>query len=377
MGMAMITVEALAAGEGDCLWVEWDDGPRRRRMLIDGGTPAAGRALAERFARQPVAERDFELAVCTHIDEDHIGGLLALLAEPPEGFATGDLWFNGYDHLVPADLLGKASGEKLAALVRQTGIPWNAATGGRAIVVPSGEGEPPVVRLPGLTLTLLSPTWDRLARLRADWETWKARQKAKEEPRPRDLLGQPVRPLSIPWHELARDYTPDQSPANGASIAFCAEHADGSRVLFGGDAHAEVLAETVRRIERAGRYRIDLCKVPHHGSAHNVSPGLLEVLDCDQWLVSTDGGKRLMRGREATYRPGEGSHPSLRTMARLILAAPRPTIWFNHRTPSTERYADGFLALTLGFRAEYPPRGTAGITVMAAPGTVIQVPPRP
>lgn len=373
----MITVEALAAGEGDCLWVEWDDGPRRRRMLIDGGTPAAGRSLAERFARQPVAERDFELVVCTHIDEDHIGGLLALLAAPPDGFTAGDLWFNGYDQLVPDDLLGQASGERLAAVVRQTRIPWNAATRGGAIVVPSGAGEAPVIRLPGLTLTLLSPTWDRLARLRTDWEAWRARQQAREEPRPRDLLGEAARPRPIPWHELARDYTPDQSPANGASIAFCAEHADGSRVLFGGDAHAEVLAGTLRRIQRTGRYRVDLCKVPHHGSAHNVSPGLLEVLDCDQWLVSTDGGKRLTRGREAAYRSGEGSHPSLRTMARLILAAPRPTIWFNHRVPSTERYADGFAALTLGFQAEYPPPGAAGITVMAGPGTVVQVPPRP
>jgi hypothetical protein len=372
----VITVEALPAAEGDCLWVEWDDGPRYRRMLIDGGTAAAGRALAERIACQPVGRRDFELVVCTHIDGDHIDGLLTLLTAPPEGFAVRDLWFNGYDHLVPPDLLGKPSGERLAALLRQTGIPWNAAMRGRAVVVSPGGDRPPIFRLPGLTLTLLSPTWDGLARLRSSWDEWKARQEARQEPpSPPDLLGGLTGRRQVPWHELAREYTPDKSPANGSCIAFCAEHAvDGSRVLFGADAHAEVLVESLRRLQSSGRYRVDLCKVPHHGSAHNVSPDLVDLLDCDQWLVCTDGW-RAVAGSEAAYRPGEGSHPSLHAMARLILAAPRPTIWFNYRIPSTERYEDGFLSLELGFSAEYPQPGTAGIAVMVDSGGVARLPP--
>ncbi|WP_326643665.1 MBL fold metallo-hydrolase [Nonomuraea fuscirosea] len=363
----MIRVEALPAGEGDCLWVEWDDSGRRRRMLIDGGTPAARQALTARFARQPSGERDFELVVCTHIDDDHIGGLLDLLDSPPDGFTTRDLWFNGYDQLVPPDLLGKPRAERFAALLAATGIPWNAAAGGRAIAVPASDSPPPVFRLPGLTLTLLSPTWERLERLRTNWDKWRAEQRARQAPEPpADLLGSRAR---IPWRELARDYTADTSPANGASIAFCAEHAGGGRVLFGADAHAEVLVESLRRLRPGGRHRIDLCKVPHHGSAHNLSPALLAAIECDQWLIATDGWRQV-RGKEARYRPGEGCHPSLPTMARLILAAPRPTFWFNYRVASTERYADAYLALQLGFRAEHPPPGSAGIAVMVGPGTV-------
>ncbi|MEU4154208.1 MBL fold metallo-hydrolase [Streptomyces sp. NPDC026659] len=377
----MITVEALPARAGDCLWVEWDDGARRRRMLIDGGTVRAGSALAERFARQPVGARDFELVVCTHLDDDHIGGLLSLLTSPPEGFGTRDVWFNGHHHLLPPDLLGMPKAERLTALLARTGTPWNAAVGGRAVTVPADEAAPlPVVELPGLTLTLLSPTWERLAALREDWDVWRAeqRQKAADTPvAPPDLLGPPSSAEEIPWHRLALDYRPDPAPGNGSSIAFCAEHTgDGSRVLFTGDAHAEVLAGSLRRLAPDGRYRVDLCKVSHHGSAHNTSPGLLSVLDCDQWLISTDGGS-LVRGTEARYRPGEGSHPSLRAMARLVLGSRWPTLWFNHRVPSTERYDDGFLQQRLGYRARYPHRGTSGIGLVVGPGTVSRAaPPR-
>ncbi|MFI5680238.1 ComEC/Rec2 family competence protein [Streptomyces cellulosae] len=377
----MITVEALPALAGDCLWVEWDDGDRRRRMLIDGGTVRAGSALAERFARQPVDARDFELVVCTHLDDDHIGGLLGLLASPPEGFSTQDVWFNGHHHLLPPDLLGMPRAEQLTALLTEAGTPWNTATGGRSLVVPADETAPlPVIELPGLTLTLLSPTRERLAALRDSWDAWKAEQRQRagaQRPAPPDLLG-PSQPVAeIDWHRLALDYTPDKAPGNGSSIAFCAEHtADGSRVLFTGDAHAEVLVAALRRLSPDGCYRADLCKVPHHGSAHNTSPELLDVLDCDQWLITTDGGPAV-RGAEAEYRPGEGSHPSLRTMARLILGSRWPTLWFNHRVPSTERYDDGFLQHRLGFRARYPPRGAKGIELVVGPGTVSRAaPPR-
>src|SRR5690606_40030646 len=97
------------------------------------------------------------------------------------------------------------------------------------------------------------------------------------------------------------------------------------------------------------------------------------LLDCDQWLITTDGG-RPVRGEEARYRPGEGAHPSLRTMSRLAHAAQWPTLWFNHRVPSTERYAGAFLQQELGYSAQYPPHGTQGITLTVGPGTVRRTP---
>jgi beta-lactamase superfamily II metal-dependent hydrolase len=70
------------------------------------------------------------------------------------------------------------------------------------------------------------------------------------------------------------------------------EHADGGRALLGADAKAEVLAGGLSRIQSSGRVRVDLCKLPHHGSKANLSPELLRMLDCREWLISTsDAGQ--------------------------------------------------------------------------------------
>jgi len=118
----MILLEALPADDGDCLWIEWPDAHgATHRMLVDGGRGSPRQippGLADRLARQPEDQRTFDLVVCTHIDVDHIGGLLALAGDPPAGFRAADVWFNGRRHL---DLLGPAQGDTLSdALTRHS-----------------------------------------------------------------------------------------------------------------------------------------------------------------------------------------------------------------------------------------------------------------
>ncbi|MEU3986400.1 MBL fold metallo-hydrolase [Streptomyces sp. NPDC026672] len=378
----MIRVEALPAAEGDCLWVEWTHGGRPHRMLIDGGSRRRARlpeGLADRLRRQPVHDRRFDLVVCTHVDTDHIGGLLSLFTRPPDGFHADEVWFNCRDHLLPADLLGPRQGDRLAALLRERGADWNRRAEGRAVVVPD-DGTPPVFDLPGLTLTLLSPTREGLDKLRDAWP------EPTPGPRPRDrpdLLGdpdpgEPEDDTAIPWAELAADsaYEADTAAANGSSIAFCAEDTTGARVLFGADAHAETLARSLRTLGAGRPYRVDLCKVPHHGSARNVSPELLDALDCHDWLISTHGGRALSdRSAEARHRRGEGSHPSLRAMARILRrSTERPTLWFNHSVPSTRRYDAPAPVPAPGFAAAYPAPGEEGITVLVRKGRVTRAP---
>ena len=96
----------------------------------------------------------------THVDADHIAGVLDLLADEALGFSARDVWFNGYRHLPdehPATL-GPVQGERLTGLLLRRRLPWNAAFEGSAVMVPD-QGPLPRVALPGgLVLTLLSPT---------------------------------------------------------------------------------------------------------------------------------------------------------------------------------------------------------------------------
>lgn len=351
-GRDVIRVEALPAQDGDCLWLEWTDGKGiTRRMLVDGGRGHPNRlpkALAERLVRQLEDRRLFELVVCTHIDVDHIGGLLALVDEPPPGFGITDVWFNGRDHL---DVLGPAQGDHLSAGLRRNPARWNRAFASKAVVVPY-RGDLPVVRLPGLTITLLSPTRAQLAELARQWPrvVTEARSDLATDRPPPDTLQGERDDRKIDLHRMvARPYIPDGSAANASSIAFVAEDDEGGRVLLAADATAEVLVASLDRLAGHGRYRVDLCKVSHHGSRHNTSPRLLEVLDCRHWLISTSGARF--------------GHPGRETMAR-ILCRPQPaTAWFNYRTPTTEEYACPDLGARYGFTAVHPPVDNPGIAL--------------
>lgn len=376
----MISVEALPAAHGDCLWVEWDHGPDRRRMLIDGG-PGGTRALpvglAARFARQPEDQREFELVVCSHIDDDHIAGLLPLLTAPPENFRAHDIWFNALQHTGPADTLGVRSANRLVECLSRDRLPWNSLMNGDAIAVPT-QGELPEVRLRGLTLTLLSPGPTQLERLRTVWKK-PAPQRLRAD---RDVLGASVPLDDVDAQRLAelaaRPYRADRNAANGSSIAFLAEHPDGSRVLFGADAHAETLVASLRRLWHGNGFPVSLVKVPHHGSAHNMSPALAGALSCHDWLFSTNGG----RAHRSRTEAGRSTHPDPEAAARIMVRnaaahpegvdAPHTTFWFNHLSPSTERYARPSLR-ALGLRTEYPyegGEGGEGITVLVSGGRV-------
>src|SRR6478609_719402 len=72
----------LPARMGDCILVEC---LRRRgdpwRLLVDGGPPDTWPLLQERLTRLADNDQHVDVAVVTHIDSDHIGGMVPLLGD--------------------------------------------------------------------------------------------------------------------------------------------------------------------------------------------------------------------------------------------------------------------------------------------------------
>jgi beta-lactamase superfamily II metal-dependent hydrolase len=350
----MLTLEMMPALFGDCLWIEYGDERAPHRVLIDCGLKSTYRAVAERLRDRP--DLTFELLVLTHIDADHIHGSIPLLQEfGPERFR--DVWFNGWKHLPPDDRLGPVQGEIVSALLETRGFTWNGAWGGRAVVAPE-EGELPQRTLPGgLKLTLLSPTPDRLTALRKVWNT--AVREEKLEP---GAVGDALRILeqrkSLQPDRLgakldverlaATPYEPDDGEANGSSIALLAEH-EGKALLLAGDAFAPLLETTVGRLlaERGKeRLRLDAFKLSHHGSRGNTSPGLLQLVSCPRFLISTNG---------SNYH-----HPHPETIARVLTSQRAPRLYFNYRSEENTIWDDPDLQRNPSYEACYPDRGTAG-----------------
>src|SRR5262249_37670622 len=155
------------------------------------------------------------------------------------------------------------------------------AFGGKSVVVPD-EGDLPRKPLPGkATITLLSPTWTKLERLRPKWvaECKKAKILPGKGAKPSDVLGKRPPPSDIRVGELLEvAFKQDPSPANGSCIAFIFEHG-GKRVLFGADAHPRVILASLKRLPD-DPVALDALKVCHHGSRNNTTVELLAQVDC-------------------------------------------------------------------------------------------------
>ena len=317
---ASMSIEMLPARHGDALWIEWGDPNDRHRMLIDGGPKIAANEVRQRIERVDPADRKLDLLIVTHIDLDHIGGVIELLEDRSLDVRFDDIWFNDRRHLTgEAATRGAVQGEYLAGQLSAGTQPWNRAFGQRAVQVPDVGALPRVEFEGGLTLTLLSPTPEKLLALSDEWDATIEEAARKAEQRAQDQEAERTRGRDV--------FGADSSKANGSSIAVIMDYRD-ERWLLAGDAHSDVLLAGLRRYgDAVGErpVRLDGFKLPHHGSARNITPDLLAAIDCRRFLVSTDG----------SYF----KHPDKECIDLIVRSVDHPELVFNYRTAFTEPWA--------------------------------------
>jgi len=337
----MFKIECLPAQQGDAIWIEYGTTGAIHRVLIDGGTPATASFVRQKIESLALADRRLDLMVITHVDTDHIGGILKLLSNLPSGVEVDDVWFNAWPQIrnAKSSQLGPVDGEILSTALRKLKWSWNAHFDGKAVMVPS-KGKPPRRRLRGgMMMTVLSPGQNQLAKLRTEWNA--VVQEAGLDPKNKDrwkkLLaaaahrGVKSSILGAPKIETLAQakFNPDKAVANGSTIALLAEF-DQKTALLGGDSHAPVLLDAIGRLGRGpagGKLEVDLFKVSHHGSAANVSSELLSAFLSPRYVFSTSGA-------------GFG-HPDGETVARIMTLRSRATktLLFNYTEATiTENY---------------------------------------
>ena len=344
----MFELQTFPARDGDAFILTWGSAEQPHRMLIDCGREGCWPVVKAAVLALPPNEREFELLVVTHIDADHIAGVLKMLNDPARPLRFREVWFNGYEHLREfSETFGPGQGEKLSTILEASPQTWNTRFGHAAVVV-RDPSDPPRLDIEGLQLTLLSPTPAKLAKLEQEWLDWLKREGLEPD--------RPLRPAATPVGKepdgfehfggrpdvaaLAAEPLPrDNEPPNGSSIAFAAQFG-AIRILLTGDAHADVMSAALEALPAAER-RYHLVKLSHHGSRGNISAALASAWDADTFLISTDGSHH--------------QHPDAQTIARLITARPgSKTFYFNHHHEQAAVWDDASLMADHNYRAAYP-----------------------
>ncbi|MDG2532189.1 hypothetical protein P6144_00880 [Sphingomonas sp. HITSZ_GF] len=312
--------EALPARYGDCLFLTFPrPGDRPLRLLIDGGpagvyVSSLKKRLDEEAKAFP-AEKPLNLdaVMISHIDEDHILGVLDLFSaiqdadqrKAPRPYQPKWLLHNSFD-----GLLGEGEGSAARALDAPTVL---AGLGGelafadaksltaRLVLQSYGQGSklasiaaalritrnppdqrlltldakaPRVLQLGDAKLTVVGPLQSGIDNLRKEWAKWKAKQQKKDS-------------ASL----AALTASLDTSVPNLSSIVVLLE-VNGKKLLLTGDALGDQVVtglEEARIIEKGGVLDVDLLKLPHHASIRNVTPKLLKQVRAKHYVASGDG----------------------------------------------------------------------------------------
>ena len=351
----IFTIDLLPAREGDCIWIEYGDSSAPHRILIDGGRKVAHAAIKDRVKALAPKSFIFDLAVLTHVDADHVEGLLSLVEDAERRLTFRDVWFNGYHHLDPenfapgvdtVEIFGAVQGERFSRALVDLGWPWNSLYSGHPVVVPD-EGDLPSKTLEGgMKITLLSPTWEALQRLKPKWEK-EVKEAGLVPGIPSFEIDEEVEVFgALSGNEVenlaAISFKKDTSPANRTSIAFIAEYG-GKRALFTGDAHSDVVEASLLRLQAQSGddLEFDAFKISHHGSKGTLSHELIQMAKSPIYLISTNGSRY--------------NHPDREAIARIAkFAVPGKQLVFNYRSKSNLPWNQTNLKTQFDYSATYP-----------------------
>jgi hypothetical protein len=317
----IFTLEALEAKHGDSLLLHYGTKKAPKLIVIDGGPVGVfDQSLRPRLEqlrekRTPGASLPVRLLMVSHIDDDHIRGVLDLtdLLLEQRGGETAlcditTLWHNSFDEILannetnvlPASLGASvrlsASGELTFPkdLFRDEGAAAVAANvpqsrrlrdNVEALALLANDPFPKLVSLRpkqkalavggSLKLRVVGPSQARLEKLEDEWDK---KLKVLQQKKPAEAKA------------LAASFL-DHSVYNLSSIVVLAE-ADGKRMLLTGDGLADDILEGLREeglLKEGGTLHVNVLKMPHHGSIRNVTEEFLSTVTADHYVISANG----------------------------------------------------------------------------------------
>lgn len=333
----MVTLEALNALAGDCLLLRYK-GPNGKEVmwLIDGGpkTDAEKEITVWSDVLLPRLEEigrelningplPIALGMVSHADDDHINGIQKLTdrlrnknpANPaPVKFER--FWFNSFGHIVgpkPQGLSNDAEAvvaalqssdpeqpppislddvasvddeEKEHSVLYMQSIGQGISLASDLVVLELGGNLPigglvmarvgqPKFNIKGAKVTVVGPLERRIEALRTEWQ---AALKEADKKKRKEALQQ----LFLPSKKL------DRSITNLSSIVVLVE-VGGKSLLLTGDAHGGDVVEAWRELSLPTPARVDLLKMPHHGSIRNVTEDFMTFFEATHYVFSADG----------------------------------------------------------------------------------------
>lgn len=293
-------VEILKASYGDAFILHCDDHGLNGTVVVDGGPKTTSLQIVRKLS----SLGHIDLMVLSHFDHDHIAGLYRFVSShvSDEPFPVSKIWCNcAYHMLAPSNDTRVSYSEAYdfaSVLQNIKGVEWN-----------ENIMEKLMFDYGFCRIHVVSPTEEELKRNLNKYE--QVVDKCSDEQCVRVSQNRNILKLQLSLADLVLKETPKVSAnmdlINKTSIAFVLE-CDGKSILMMGDARAENIVAYLKSKGYSSKnpLKLDCMKVSHHGSRNNINVELLDMISCENFIISTDGGY------------GNSYHPDRETIAKLL-----------------------------------------------------------
>ena len=273
----MFNLHVLKAMSGDSLFLSYiGNDNKEHNILIDGGKPNTFNKSIKHIVKN-IDILDYIFV--THIDNDHIGGINKLLGSSYQNKIKNVFLNSG-------QFIAKNSSTMISESDANTLIDFV----NKSDTLKSNKKEITIgteFNFFGLKISFLSPTHEALFHFNNSYTLDDIKDEAlisdtEEEDEPTEIL-----------LELAKRKFGETSlkvdPSNGASLAMLIEYQKKSILLFG-DAKDSVLIPSLRqKYSEKNRLVVNYIKLSHHGSKFHTTNEFLSLVDCNHFIISTDG----------------------------------------------------------------------------------------
>ncbi len=296
-----VSLRCLKAEHGDAFIITVAQGDELHYIVVDGGP--SSKFCIEEVVDELKAIPFVDLMILTHFDDDHIAGLLAYLeAYKDTTLPVKEIWAN-----CSKEIRVHTSSDISYSQANTLDEYLNTFCAKQELIRKDNINNIlPKIDLGFCKIQVLSPTPAALQTNLNQYICTNATIASRRVDNDRD----------ISLEELAKRKRKEAAESddviNRSSIAFMLE-AEGKTVLMMGDADPWIVYHKLVDLGYSENVplKADLMKVSHHGSRNNTCMQLLNILDCNKFLFSTNGGF------------GNSYHPDRETLAKLLICAKR------------------------------------------------------
>ncbi len=320
-------LRCLKAEYGDAFIIQIGDEVDKHSVVVDGGP--SSKYCIDDIVCELNKLPSIDLMVLTHFDDDHIAGLIEYVKQHQSGsFPVKRIWANC---------------AKAIPIQISSAISYTQANTLDKLLNQIGEAQPfvreeninntlPLFDLGFCKIQVLSPTLEALT---VNTEKYKEKVAIIASTRVDADSKKPLVELAANMNTVKID---GEDAINRSSIAFTIE-ADGKTLLMMGDADPWIVFAKLKELgySEENPLKVDIMKVSHHGSRNNTCNELLDILNCKNYIISTNGGF------------GNAYHPDRETIAKLLCHPKRDTgqtvnLYFNYGQKAIEQRTGMLLA---------------------------------